>query len=256
MRISGVVFSVLLAAPAAAQPLITLAPPPAPIYGPRTVVPAHVACMDLLVPAHQTPPLHIVAPHGPALNELVSRNSVVVLSGGTPQGLMPGQRYYTRRLLPPRSGEPVSEKAMGTVRTSGWLTVVAADENFALGRVDYACSEVVSGDYLEPYEEPTLPAVAPAGTQTDFANLGRVLVGRDRHEMFGGGDFATIDRGSETGVTAGTRIAFYRDRGNGTPLVEVGTGIVLEVSGKTAKVVLDRANSAVRTDDYWAVRLP
>ena len=258
MRTSGLFCSVLLvvAAPAAAQSLISLAPPPAPIYGPKTVITANVACTDVPVAAHQPPPLHIVALHGADTRELSSRDAIVVLSGGTPQGLAPGQRFYARRLLGPRAGETVTEKIVGAVHTSGWLTIVAADENSALARIDYACDAVMTGDYLEPYTEPSLPAVAAAAGRTDFSNLGRVLQGTDRHEVFGAGDFVSIDRGAAQGLAAGTRVAFYRDRRNGTPLVELGTGIVLEVSATSAKVVLDNAGYDVRSDDYWGIRQP
>jgi hypothetical protein len=259
MRIPGLICSVLLvaAAPSAAQSLVQLAPPPAPIYGPKTVIPAHVACTDVPVATHQAPPLHVVAPHADDHRELAYRDQVVVLSGGTPQGLAPGQRFYARRLLGPRAGESTSEKIVGAIHTSGWLTVIAADEHSALARVDYACDAIMNGDYLEAYAEPALPAtVASAGGRTEFSNLGRVLQGTDRAEMFGAGDFVTIDRGAAQGLSAGTRVAFYRDRQTGTPLVELGTGIVLEVSGSAAKVVLDGARFVVRSDDFWGIRQP
>jgi hypothetical protein len=260
MRTSGLFFSILLgaAAPVAAQtPLISLAPPPAPIYGPKTVVPAHLACTDVPVVAHQAPPLHIAAPYRADEREFASRDSIVVLNGGTPQGLMPGQRFYTRRLVPPRAGEGVYKKGTGSVHTSGWLTVIASDENSALARVDYACDAVITGDYLEPYVEPSLPReVAAPSDRTDFTNLGRVLQGTDRNELAGIGDFVSIDRGAAQGLAAGTRVAFYRDRMNGTPLIELGTGIVLEVAPTSAKVVLDNGRFEVRSDDYWAVRQP
>ena len=256
MRISGLIFSLLLATPAAAQPLITLAPPPSPIYGPRTVTPAHLVCTDVPVAAHQAPPLHIVAPHASDEREMSFRDSVVVLNGGTPQGLMPGQRFFARRLIGPRAGETLPGNLVGSVHTAGWLTVIAADENSSLARVDYACDAVMSGDYLEPYADTTLPAVSQASDRTDFSRLGRVLVGTDRNEMAGGGDFISIDGGSARGLAAGNRVAFYRDRGNGTPLVELGTGIVMEVAADTAKVIMDRTHFVVRTDDFWGVRQP
>lgn len=259
MRIFALLCGVSLtaAAPVAAQSLATLAPPPAPIYGPRTVVPAHLACTDLPVASFVAPALRVLAPHGDEPREFSYRDSIVVLSGGTPQGLAPGQRFFARRLLSPRAGEAVTDTVIGAIHTAGWLTVVAADEHSALARVDYACDAIVSGDYLEPYAEPALPAqvAAPTGA-IDFRNMGRVLQGTDRHEMFGAGDFVSIDRGASQGLTAGTRIAFYRDRQNGTPLVELGTGIVLEVSPAAAKVVLDNARFVVRSDDYWGVRQP
>jgi hypothetical protein len=260
MRNSGFLLGacLLAAATGAAQtpPLITLAPAPQPIYGPKTVGPVVVACTDIPVTAHQPPALHVVAPHAADGREFSYRDDVVVLNGGTPQGLAPGQRYFTRRLLMPRYGEPVSERSHGYVHTSGWLTVIAADEHSALARVDYACDAVASGDYLDAYVEPVLPPVAEKGARTEFANMGRVLQGTDRNEGAGAGDFITIDRGSAEGLAAGTRVAFYRDRANGAPLVELGTGIVIELSGNAAKVVLDRARFEVSLGDYWAIRQP
>lgn len=246
----------LAAAPVAAQtPLITLVPPPAPIYGPKTVIPVHVLCTDLPVSAHQPSPLHIVAPYTGDARELSSRDAIVVLNGGTPQGVMAGQRFYARRLLPPRDGAPVSATNLGAVHTAGWLTVVAADEYSALARVEYACDAVMAGDYLDAYVEPTLPAdVAGASAKADFSDLGRVLHGVNRHEAFGAGDFLSIDRGATYGMADGMRVAFYRDRRDGTPLVEIGSGIVMEVSPETSKVVVDRARFEVVLGDYVAIR--
>jgi hypothetical protein len=257
MRIPGLLLGVcLLAAPVAAQPpLITLAPPPAPIFGPKTVLPTHVVCTDVPVSAHEAPPLHIVAPYSGDTRELSSRDSIVVLNGGTPQGLMAGQRFYARRLLPPRNGAPLSATDLGAVQTAGWLTVVAADEHSALARVDYACDAIRAGDYLEPFIEVELPAtVADPSAAPDFSDLGRVLQGVNRHEAFAPGDLLNIDRGATYGLATGARVAFYRDRRDGTPLLEVGTGIVLEVSDETSKVVVDRARFEVVQGDYVALR--
>jgi hypothetical protein len=257
VRIASFFVVLLLAAPAAAQtPLIAIAPPRGPVLGPRTVVPATVACTDLPVSAPPTSPLRVVAPHNGDTHELSYRNGVVVLSGGTPQGLQAGQRFFTRRFRAPRYGESLSAHDRGTVRTSGWLTVIAADEHSALARIDYACDGVAAGDYLDPYAEPVLPLqVAPEGA-TDFSNLGRVLSGIDRRESFGAGDLLSVDRGASHGLAVGARVAFYRDRHNGTPLVEVGTGIAIDVGGETTKVVVDRARVAVISGDYVALRQP
>ena len=250
MRISALLFSFLLATPAAAQ---TAA---GSHLGPRTVVPANVACTNVPATAMPSSPLRIAAPQGGDSHELSYRDDIVVLNGGAPQGLAAGQRYFARRFQTPRSGEAVSAKDRGSVRTSGWLTVIAADEHSALARIDYACDGVAAGDYLEPFVEPVLPSSAPPASRTDFSKLGKVLSGVDRRESFGAGDFLSIDRGSSEGLTTGMRVAFYRDRMNGTPLVEVATGVVLEVSADTAKVVLDRARVPVNSGDYFGVRNP
>jgi hypothetical protein len=261
MRTSGLVLGavLLVAAPALAQtPLVTLAPAtPRDDLGPRTVLPAMVACTDLptLLPAPAAP-MRIVAPHAGDRHEASNRGHVVVLNGGTPQGYAVGQRYFARRWQPPVDRELSGPASHPSIRTAGWLTVIAADDRSALARVDYACDTVLAGDYLEPYTEPPLPGPLPAGGDTNFSELGRVMSGTDRRQRFGAGDFLNIDRGSETGIAMGTLIAFYRDRGNGTPLVHLGLGVVVEVSPATSKVVVQRSSEAVHAGDYYGIRMP
>jgi hypothetical protein len=256
LTIAALVISLPALAQSAQPPLAAIAPPAGPVLGPKTLTAAHVACTDSSVTTAPASPLHVVAPHSGDSHELSYRNDVVVLSGGTPEGLMAGQRFFTRRYRAPRNGEPVSDRDRGAVRTSGWITVIAADEYSALARVDYACDGVAAGDYLDAYAEPTLPAQVAAEGPTNFSALWRVLPGVDARESFGAGDVLSIDRGSAHGLSGGIRVAFYRDRENGAPLVELGTGIVVEVTMDSAKVVVDRARSAIVTGDYVALRQP
>lgn len=224
------------------------------ILGPRTIIPATVACTDLPTASLVNPPLRVLAPHTGDHHEISRGGDVVVLNGGTPQGFAIGQRYFTRRLTPPVNREPMSDLDRGAIRTSGWLTVIAADERSALARIDYACTAIEAGDYLESYSDTPLPSPIAADGATDFSDLGRALSGVDRREQFGAGELLSIDRGSAHGMTAGSRVAFYRDRGNGAPLVEIGAGIVLEVAVNSAKVVLDRTQQEVRKGDYFGLR--
>lgn len=251
LLLAVVALLVARAHPSAGQlPLGALAP--ASPLGPKTVVPATVACADLPAPAEPVPPLRVLAPHAGDGHEMTSPGDLVVLNGGTPQGLAPGQRYFARRFVPASERGAPGADLQGLVRTAGWLTVVAADEHSALARIDYACTPVAAGDYLEPYEEPALPTPLSAGPP-EFGDLGRVVIGTDRRESFGAGDLLVIDRGQTRGVTPGMRVSFYRDRRNGTPLVELGTGIVVEVTADHAKVVVERAGTAVLAGDYVAL---
>ncbi|MGQ0732677.1 MAG: hypothetical protein ACT4QD_03355 [Acidobacteriota bacterium] len=224
------------------------------LFGPRSVVPPLIACTDMPTVAEPVVALRVIAPHTGTYHAMSRRGDLVVINAGTPQGLMIGQQYFARRVQRPLHFQPISKATPGAIRTSGWLTVVSADERFALARIDYACTSVENGDYLEPYVEPTLPAAAPASAQTDFTNLGRVLQGSDRREIFGAGDVLNIDRGAAAGVTAGARVAFYRDRRNGTPLVELGQGVVIEVTNSSSKVVVDRSAHDVHVGDYFGMR--
>ena len=260
MRNSGFVLSAVLlfAVPAVAQtPLGALAPatPRREVIAPLTVTPTLVACADLpTTEGAPTPTYWIVTPHSPDDHTASVRDHIVVLNGGTPTGLLVGQRYFVRRWQPPINGEPTGPAARASIRTAGWLTVIAADERSSLARVDYSCDTLEAGDYLEPYVEPTIPDTLPADGPTNFSDLGRVLLGVDRRQSFGAGDFLSIDRGATRGAAIGTRVAFYRDRERGAPLVELGTGIVVEVSPETSKVVVQRAIDEIRAGDYYGVR--
>ena len=226
-----------------------------PALGPMTLTPAIVSCTDL--PTTATLPTgdhRVLGLHNGDRRLNAARGDLVVLNGGTPQGFAAGQQYFARRLMKPTTHAPVTADNPGAVVTSGWLTVVSADPRFALARVDQSCLAIEAGDYLEQFVEPALPtSVADAG-QTDFSDLGRVLFGAFRRSAFGAGDVLSVDRGNSKGLALGTRVAFYRDRRNSTPLVEIGEGIVVDVAAATAKVVVERAAGEIRTGDYYGLR--
>lgn len=258
MRTFGllVTAAVLAVVPAAAQnvPLGPLAA--AEALGPRTVIPALVACTDRPTSAAPDFALSVAAPHAADAHGASTKHHLVVLNAGTLSGLMVGQQYFTRRLLPPVNGEPMTIATPGSIRTTGWLTVVAADERTALARIDYACTAIEAGDYLDPYAPSALPVALAAPGRTNFDDLARIVFGVDRRESFGAGDFLSIDHGITRGVATGARVAFYRDRANGTPLVEIGSGVVVEVSADTSKVVVQRSSEELRRGDYAGFRTP
>lgn len=250
----GLAFSTV-AASANAQELTVIAPTATNrALGPRTVTPAIVACTDLPTTTMPASALRVVAAHAGTDHTLYATSDIVVINAGTPQGVMVGQRYFVRHLQLGLTGEPPSATVQAPIRTAGWLTIIAADERFALARIDFACDAIEAGDYLDPFVEPVLPAQVVADGPSNFNDMGRVLFGPDRRQSFGAGDLANIDRGKSHGVGTGTRVAFYRDRENGTPLVETGAGVVVEAAADTSKVVLIRASEAVVRGDYVAIR--
>lgn len=222
--------------------------------GPRTLSATLVTCADEPTLALSSSPYRIIAAHAGTNHEVYAAGDIVVLNGGTPQGLMAGQRYLVRRMQVGLYGEQPGNMARPAIRTAGWLTVVAADAHFALARIDFACDTVIKGDYLDPFVETTLPEKVAADGPPNFNDLARVLFGADRRQTFGAGDLLSIDRGMDRALAKGTRVSFYRDRQNGTPLVEMGAGVVVDVSSDSAKVVVTRAREAVAFGDYVAIR--
>lgn len=221
--------------------------------GPRTLLPIHVMCTDLPMATLPIPSLTIAGVQKADNRSGMAPGDLAVLAAGTPQGIAVGQRYLARR---PHGGARVALDETGWVgaHPTGILTVTAVDEQFALARVDQACDTVDIGDHLEPLVIPNLPVAAPAGGQANFADRAQVIFGRDRRLVFGDGDLFSIDRGTDNGITPGVRLAIYRDRLNGLPLVEVGEAVVVETAADTSRAVLVRVSDMVQAGDIAVVK--
>lgn len=229
------------------------------LLGGRTFVSADLACADQSGAAVIPTTLRISAGQVAEHRSVFGTGDLVVLNGGTPAGYAIDQRYFVRRVQAGRTSAGLLSAAPPSVRTSGWLTVTAVDERFALAHIDHACDVVTTGDYLEPFVEPMLPTAAGDGAPR-FGESALVLTGADRREVFGAGDVLSILIAAGTTLTPGAHVAFYRDRGvsglsrenapTGAPLVEIGHGVVLTVTGDHAQVAVRISRDAVRRGDF------
>ena len=252
MRRSAVVaaLSLLVAAPLSAQ----RPSPDSAHLGPRTLLPGHVMCTDLPVSAPAASTVTIKGAYNPDGREALVKGDVAVLSAGTDHDLAVGQRFLIRRMQ--GKADPFAKKNEGfrAVHTAGWLTVMAVNETTALATLDHTCDIVQPGDYIETYEEPTLPPSASPLVAPAFDDRAKILFGSDRRVSFGNGDLLSIDRGTAQGVTAGARYAIYRDRHNGLPLIYVGDAVVVAPDEQTSKVVLVMVKDAIGADDVAVPR--
>lgn len=247
MRVS-VVFaavSLMAAAPVWAQ---------SKAIAPRTTLPAHVMCADVLVPALPTSTLRIKGGHHPALRLTFARGDVVVVGRTPDDGLTVGQRYMVRRLPVGSQAYLPREGGYIPIRTPGWVTIMAMDEVNAMARIDYACDSVEADDFLEPFADLALPIVATTVAEPDFTERVEILAGLDGRQMFADGDTFSIARGSAHGVTAGARYAIYRDRKDGKPLVHIGEAIVTDPTATASKLLLMTTTDAVSTTDIAVPR--
>lgn len=261
MRRFGVLVATLIVSSGAAQAQ-SLAGITSRGFGVPTVTPARVECTDVPTTSEPVASLRILAGQTGDLHASFTAGETVVLPA---PNLPAGQQYFIRRAVRGRDGQPISNDFPGAIQTAGWLTVVSADENFSLGRIDYACDPPRVGDYLEPYATQPVPAPAGEAGKPDFARPIWVLFGQDQREEFGTGDVLSMQAGSANGVSEGMRIAFYRDRrlerwrSHGdimtlVPLVHVGDGHVVAVAGESAKVLITRTSDVVRKGDLAYVR--
>lgn len=215
-----------------------------------------IACAPPPVVVTGTPDaIHIVAAQAAEPREVLGEQDMIVLSGGAARGMAPGQEYFVRRpiLDPGARGNPPHP-----VQTSGWITVVAVDEQTSIAMVDKSCGPILAGDYIEPFVVPDPPPDAEAVDTTgelDFAAMGRVLYGNDKHDSSSVGQFVLIDQGADLGLAPGARVAVYRDPGmTNVPLVAIGEAKIMSVGPKMALARVNAARTEVRTGDYVVPR--
>ena len=228
---------------------------PKDVQGPRTLVPWMVACADTSVTAMPEPRITIKGTRSPDGLFMATRGSEIDIGRTPDDGLAEGQRFVVRR----PQGDPNAfgrEGDFGAIRTAGYVTITAVDQWNALANVDFACTPLLPGDYLEPYVEPTLPTSAATMLKPNFDDRANILVGTDSRAMFGDGDTLSIDRGTAHGVVLGARYAIYRDPRTGTegmPLFYVADAVVMELGEHTSKLVIVKSVDAVQVQSDVAV---
>jgi hypothetical protein len=219
---------------------------PKDVHGPRKLMPWMVACTD--VPVTSTPEQRLIITGIRAFdNRTAAGNGQEIDINRTPNdGLAVGQRYAVRRVHNDPTFRRVGDNS-ATVRTNGFVTITAVDENNALANVDLACYPIVEGDYLDVYTEPPLPSVAAPSIELlpDWDDRAAILAGTEGKEMFGDGDTLTIERGIPDGVFSGQRFSIWRDYRNRMPLFYIGDVVIVEPGQRTSKAVVVKAVDAI-----------
>jgi hypothetical protein len=186
---------------------------------------------------------------------LFGTRETVVVDAGSSKGIQAGRRFYVRRTIVNRYENKSGQHA---AVTAGWLTITAANENTAFGRIDFACDGIQTGDYLQPFVPPALPPDVDrtnAAGAPDFSRPGRVMFG-DRGRLTGGaGDFMLADFGQAGGAVPGARYAVYRNLGvDGLPLTAVGEVVLISVGENDSLFRLTQTRDAVIAGDLLIPR--
>jgi hypothetical protein len=227
------------------------------VSGPKTLKPWMVACADLPVTTAPTFRSTITGVYKAGDGEVVAGpRDEVMINRHPDDGLAVGQRWVVRRAQTTFYGFGGRQEGFARVRTAGTIVITAIDENNARATIDFACTSIVAGDYLDAYVEPELPTTATQMMEPDFDERFKVLEGTDGAQLFGDGDTLSVDRGATHGMAVGQRLAFYRDRRDGMPLFYLADGVVQHVSELTSKVVVVKAIDGVTTQDVVVYRRP
>lgn len=222
---------------------------------PETLTPVQIAVACAPPPVLASVPAdasHIIGSQDTVKRTVFGTPEVLVVSGGTDRGLSLGQEYFIRRVV--RSAETYRDKLPHQVLTIGWLRVVAVNATTAIASVDHACGDILAGDFIEPFQAPTLPEGDVTAIDTtrepDFTSIGKVLYGADEKRSAGAGEFMLIDRGMDKSVAVGEHYAIYRQlKVTGAPLTSIGEATVVSLGPTMALVRINRARDAVFSGD-------
>ena len=217
-------------------------------------IPRDLACAPASPASLPTSTLRIMA--GREIRKtLFAPGDAIVINAGTAQGLKAGDEFYVRRVVADYFTEPGPSRVSPiSVHTAGMVQVVEPQPEVSVAVVTYGCEGLLEGDYLEPFAPQPLPQET-VGTIPDYARPGRVLLGDERRQMAGAGDFVVIDQGSDHGVRAGQQLTIFRHvLSDGTgPTTDVGAAMVYVVTPQTSVVRLDRSVDAVYIGDLVAI---
>src|SRR5689334_1687737 len=173
-------------------------------FAPKAALAAIVAVTVPAAAAAQTAPLHVTG--GQSLDARVAwaPGDLVTINAGRDNGVQVGQEFFVRRLQKERD-RSVSRETPGTVRTAGWIRVYAVDDEMSLATIQFACDDIETGDYLEPFALPTAAPRGPKAGKPEKGNYARVIGGNDKKMVFGAGEYVVIDRGKDHGIVPGSQ---------------------------------------------------
>ena len=141
---------------------------------------------------------------------LFGSGETVSVGAGTAQGLQPGQDYFVRRLVrDPFDAHFPDGTAYHQIHTAGWIHIEDVHAAEAVATVTHACDEVMAGDYLEPFQLPTVPEPGAPG-QADLTAAGRLVFGDEWTELGGPGSYMVLNRGSLHGIHPGQHVTLFR----------------------------------------------
>jgi len=170
-----------------------------------------------------------------------SQGDVVYVNRGTNDGVQAGDEYYMRMRI----------RRLGPgylINTTGWLVILAAQENAAIAEVVHSCRDTLQSAYLVPFEPvpvPLVPYQDPVHRLTPETgrDQGRILASIDdvvELGSFGTGNLVSIDVGEEEGIIPGSIFTVFRYNHPDAPRRVLGELAVLTVHPRTstAKITL------------------
>ncbi len=169
----------------------------------------------------------------------LATGDVVYLNRGSEDGVSAGDSYYIQRKVDFTSGQ-----GGDYVRRTGWLRILAVQEETAMAEIVQACLDVKVNDYLTPFEPipvPLLPVEDPPTRLTPETGRtrGKIVASLDDLATLGQGYLVSIDVGQEDGIVPGNIFTIFRYLYDDAPRKVLGTLAVLTVQREhsTARII-------------------
>jgi hypothetical protein len=210
-----------------------------------------LACAPSSPMVKPTPALVVVGGREPR-KTLFGTGDALVIRGGASQGIKAGDEFFIRRIVDDRYNEHEPGVYPVSISTAGTAQIVEAQNDFSVAVITYGCDGVTDGDYLERYEPPVAPA-SLAGTTPDYASPARLILGAERRQIGGAGEFMVLDRGSDHGLQPGQQLTIFRRTVPDGPIATVGAATVYAVLPGSSVVRIDRSMDAVYVGDLVAI---
>jgi hypothetical protein len=253
LEIAPVSETVVVEAPAPADPPRPPPPPPAPPPPPRgpliRPVPPHErdsVCGPAKAGAATAPPGTIRSTRYVADGGLYTTGAQITVDGGTINGLEVGQNFVVRRYFRVHS---LTGTEMTGEHSAGLVQIAAVSERSSIAHVVYACDELRAGDFLAPFNAEPIRAAEPRGTP-DYDNAARILFADEGQLLAAPRRMMVIDRGSANGLRVGQRLTLFRRR-SARPDV-VGDAVIVAIRGDSATIRIERVNDAIASGDLAA----
>jgi hypothetical protein len=210
-----------------------------------------IACGPMSLPGRPTGGMRVIG--GAQGRIMFGPGDGLVINAGTRQGIQKGQMYFVRRYVNDHYTPASADFVPHSIHTAGWITVVDAKDDTAIGQVTHACDGILLDDYLEPFTDPVVPAPALGGAP-DYDHPARVVMGDQTMQTGAAGTLMLVNRGSDHGVRAGQALTLFRPTMDGAgPILDVGRATVLSVRPQTSLMRIDSSRDAVYVGDLAAI---
>ena len=210
-----------------------------------------LACAPTSPSVKPTPAL-VVAGGRDLRKTLFGTGDALVIRGGASQGVKAGDEFFVRRIVDDRFNEHEPGVYPLSISTAGTAQIVETQNDFSIAVITYGCDGIIDGDYLEPYQPPVMPS-SQAGTTADYASPGRLILGAERRQIGGAGEFMVLDRGSDHGLRLGQQLTIFRRTVPDGPVATVGAATVYAVQPGSSVVRIDSSMDAVYVGDLVAI---